>query len=70
MSAVRVSPKYQIVIPREVREAMNIRPGDKIQVLRIGSRLELIPMKNVKSLRGCWQGMNLDGYREEQDRDV
>ncbi|MCX5914954.1 MAG: AbrB/MazE/SpoVT family DNA-binding domain-containing protein [Deltaproteobacteria bacterium] len=52
MKAVIISPKYQIVIPREVRESMDLQPGTKVQVLRYENRIELIPLKNPKQMRG------------------
>jgi AbrB family looped-hinge helix DNA binding protein len=46
MKAVTVSPKYRIVIPRDVRKSMNIKPGAKIKVIRYENRLELIPIRD------------------------
>ncbi len=52
MTAVTVSPKYQVVIPIEVRESLGIFSGQKIQVLSYQNRIELIPIKPMKELRG------------------
>ena len=68
MDCVTVSPKYQIVIPINVRESMKIRPGDKIQVIQFDGRIELVPMKPVKSLRGFLRGVDPSIHRDEEDR--
>jgi AbrB family looped-hinge helix DNA binding protein len=52
MNVVTVSPKYQIVIPEEVRNNMKIRPGEKIQVIQYEDRIELIPVRSIKQMRG------------------
>jgi len=52
MKAVTVSPRFQVVIPRDVRESLAIQPGTKVQVLQYEDRIELIPMKSPKILRG------------------
>jgi AbrB family looped-hinge helix DNA binding protein len=51
MTAVTVSPKYQIVIPKDVRESMGIKSGQKIQVLVYKNRIELIPLRPIGKLR-------------------
>jgi len=49
---VTVSPKYQVVIPREIREALDLKPGQKVQALQYRDRIELVPFRPVKALRG------------------
>ncbi len=51
-NVVTVSPKYQVVIPRAIREAMNIHPGQKVQALQYRDRIELVPYRPVKAMRG------------------
>lgn len=68
MNCVTVSPKYQIVIPAHVRESMNIRPGDKIQVLQFDGRIELVPVRPVKRLRGFLKGISPEIHRDDDDR--
>lgn len=51
MTAVTVSPKFQVVIPKEVRESMQITSGQKMQMLMYGNRIELIPIKPIKELK-------------------
>jgi len=65
MNAVTLSPKYQVVIPLPVRRTMNLRPGQKIQVVEYEGRIELIPEKDIAELRGFLKGMNTDFEREE-----
>jgi AbrB family looped-hinge helix DNA binding protein len=65
METVTVSSKFQVVIPREVREAMGIKPGARMQLLQYENRLELIPVRDPKSLRGFLQGIDTDVPREE-----
>lgn len=67
MEKVTVSPKYQVVIPRSVREKLGIRPGQEIQVIPYGNRIELIPLRPARELRGFLRGMNSD-FEREPDR--
>lgn len=64
MQAVTVSPKFQVVIPLAVREAMGLQPGVKLQVVHYENRIELIPVRTSKSLRGSLKGINTDVPRE------
>jgi AbrB family looped-hinge helix DNA binding protein len=65
MTAVTVSPKYQVVIPKEVRESLEIYPGQKIQVLTYQNRIELIPIKPMKKMRGFLKGINTKVIRDK-----
>ncbi len=65
MTSVTVSPKYQVVIPKEVRESMGIVSGQKIQMLTYGNRIELIPIKPMKELRGFLKGIDTTVKREK-----
>lgn len=58
MKTVTVSPKYQIVIPREVRESMGIQPGEKVQVMQYENRIEFIPVRKIKKMRGFLKGID------------
>lgn len=64
MQAVTVSPKYQVVIPQAVREAMGLTPGSKLQVLQYGDRIEMIPVRSAKSLRGTLRGIDTSVPRD------
>ncbi len=65
MNTVTVSPKYQIVIPRDVRDSMEITPGEKVQVLQYENRIELIPLKRLKEMRGFLKGIDTTVKREK-----
>jgi len=65
METVTISPKYQIVIPRMVREALGIKPGQKVKVLQYQNRIEFIPLKKMKEMRGFLKGINTTVEREK-----
>jgi AbrB family looped-hinge helix DNA binding protein len=65
MRAVTVSSKFQVVIPREVRESMDLQPGTRVQVLQYENRIELIPIREIKALRGFIPGIDTEVRREE-----
>ncbi|MGD8392890.1 MAG: AbrB/MazE/SpoVT family DNA-binding domain-containing protein [Desulfobacterales bacterium] len=64
MESVTISPKFQIVIPRKVRDSLNLKPGLKVQVLVYGNRIELIPLKKISEMRGFLKGINTEIERE------
>jgi len=68
MERVTVSPKFQVVIPRAVRERLRIVAGQKLQVITIGDRIELVPIRPMKSMRGFLKGLDPMFVREEEDR--
>lgn len=65
MITVSVSPKYQIVIPKSVRDALGIKPGQKVQVIQYQNRIELIPIKPMQAVRGFLKGIDTTIEREE-----
>jgi AbrB family looped-hinge helix DNA binding protein len=67
MDTVTLSPKFQVVIPQAIREALQLEPGEKFRVLRYGDRVELIPVKAMKTLRGFARGMDT-AIRRDRDR--
>ena len=64
MNTVTVSPKYQVVIPKRVRNVMKIKPGQKVQVLMYENRIELIPVMPMKEMRGFVKGIDTNIERE------
>ena len=65
MTSVIVSPKYQVVIPKLVRESMGIVSGQKIQVLTYQNRIELIPIQPMKKMRGFLKGLDTTVTRDK-----
>jgi AbrB family looped-hinge helix DNA binding protein len=65
MTVVTVSPKFQVVIPRAIREALQLRAGQKVQVLRYRNRIEFIPVQPVRTLRGFLAGIDTSVPRDE-----
>lgn len=65
MTTVRVSPKFQVVIPLDVRRALRLKPGQKLQVLRYENRIELIPVPDIKAMRGFAKGINTSVPRDK-----
>ncbi len=64
MTKVTVSPKYQVVIPSQVRKVLGVEPGQKIQVLLYDNRIEMIPIKPAKEARGFLKGIDTSIDRE------
>lgn len=64
MQTVTISPKYQIVIPKAVRELLRLRPGQKVQAIVYEDRIELIPMRRLKDMRGFLRGIDTRVDRE------
>lgn len=64
MQTVTVSPKYQVVIPKKIRESLHLRPGQKMQVVEYDGRVELIPERDIIELRGFLKGINTEFVRE------
>jgi AbrB family looped-hinge helix DNA binding protein len=64
MSVVTVSPKFQVVIPRAIREALGLEPGQKMQAMEYQDRVELIPVRPAKALRGILRGIDTSVPRE------
>lgn len=65
MKTVTVSPKFQVVIPRDVRETLSIKPGEKMQVINYANRIELVPVKKIKAMRGFLKGIDTTVTREK-----
>ena len=64
METVTLSPKFQVVIPLSVREGLKLTPGEKLRVLRYAGRVEFIPVRKMKEMRGFLRGMNTEIERE------
>jgi AbrB family looped-hinge helix DNA binding protein len=67
MATVKVSPKFQVVIPREVREELGIKAGESVQIFLYDGRIEFVPVTSVREMRGLLKGMDTSVPRD-QDR--
>lgn len=65
MEIVKVSPKFQVVIPRPIRKSLGIKPGVKVQVLQYENRIEYIPVKKMKQMRGFLKGIDTTVKRDK-----
>lgn len=65
MHTVTISPKYQVVIPKEIRKALGLRPGQKMRVMEYDGRLELIPDRDISELKGFLKGIDTRVERED-----
>ena len=65
MAPVTLSPKFQVVIPRRVRELLNWRPGQKLQALVIGDAVQFIPVRSMRSMRGFARGIDTTVERDD-----
>lgn len=68
MSTVTISSKYQVVIPKAVRERLKLEPGQKVEAFAIGGRIELVPVRPFSEMRGFLHGMDPD-FEREPDRE-
>ena len=64
MTVVTVSPKYQVVIPQRIREALGLRPGQKVEALQYMDRIEFIPVRPLKAMRGFLKGIDTSVARD------
>jgi len=67
MPAVTISPKYQVVIPKVIRERYSLTPGDKIELIELDGRIELVPVRPVTDLKGFLKGLK-NTFEREGDR--
>lgn len=65
MNTVTVSPKFQVVIPKDIREKLRLEPGQKIQAIAYENRIELIPVRPAAEMRGFLAGIDTNVDREE-----
>lgn len=65
MDTVTLSPEFQVVIPQAIREALHLRAGEKLRVLRYADRVEFIPVRPIQQMRGFLRGMDTNIERED-----
>ncbi|MDP4007983.1 MAG: AbrB/MazE/SpoVT family DNA-binding domain-containing protein [Candidatus Peregrinibacteria bacterium] len=69
MTPVTISPKFQIVIPKNIREGMDLKPGMKCELIRCGGTIRIVPVVPITELRGAFKGMDTTIIREP-DREL
>lgn len=65
METVTISPKFQVVIPRAIREELKLKPGQRVTAIRIGDRIELVPWRPMRTMRGFARGISTDVPRDD-----
>lgn len=68
METVRISSKYQVVIPKALRRELDLRPGQSVMVMVKGRALEVVPVREIGSARGLLKGADSGDYRDRADR--
>lgn len=64
MNTVTLSPKFQVVIPKEIRESLHLRAGQKMQIINDDGQIVIVPLRSIKEMRGAFKGMNTHFERE------
>jgi len=64
VETLTISPKYQVVIPKRIRGMLKLSPGQKLQAILFEDRIELIPLRTAKTVRGFLRGIDTDVPRE------
>ena len=69
MEQVKISPKFQVVIPKAVRESLRLTAGQRLQIVLYGDRIELVPVREIGEMRGFLAGMDTR-FEREPDREI
>ena len=67
MNTVTLSPKFQVVIPQEIRESLHLKAGQKMQMINFEGQIVVVPLRPIKEMRGAFKGMNTN-FEREPDR--
>jgi len=65
MNTVTISSKYQVVIPKEIRESIGLKAGTTLEIINYGTRIELVPIHPMKKLKGIYKGINTEITRDD-----
>jgi AbrB family looped-hinge helix DNA binding protein len=68
MATVTISPKFQVVIPKAIRESLGLTPGQKVETIAYEDRIELIPVRPIKKMKGFLKGIDTTVPRESDRR--
>ncbi len=66
MTAVAVSPKYQVVIPKDIRAQIGLKPGQKVEVIALGGTIHIVPVTPIAKLRGAFPGIATEVDRDDR----
>lgn len=64
MDTVKLSPKYQVVIPKKLRKALNLTPGQQVQMVAFDNRIEMIPIRHISEMKGFLKGIDTTVERD------
>ncbi len=67
MEAAKISPKFQIFIPKKLRDALKLTPGQRVQMIAYDNRIEIIPLRKISDMKGFLKGIDT-GVEREPDR--
>lgn len=70
MNTVKISSKYQIVIPRSIRERFNLKPGQRIMFIPYKETLRVVIVPPIEEAEGMFEGISTDPHREKEDREL
>jgi AbrB family looped-hinge helix DNA binding protein len=65
METVTISPKFQVVIPKSIRERLKLRSGQKVQAILYDDRIELVPVRPARAMKGFLKGIDTSVVRED-----
>ena len=68
METVTISPKYQVVIPKSIRDRLDLKPGQQVHVLSYGDRIEFLPVRPATETRGLLRGLDTGSVRDHVER--
>ncbi|MCU7919837.1 MAG: AbrB/MazE/SpoVT family DNA-binding domain-containing protein [Candidatus Thiodiazotropha sp. (ex Epidulcina cf. delphinae)] len=68
MISATLSTKYQLAIPKAIREELSLQAGQKFAVIAKGGVIELVPLRTLKAARGMFKEADPTGYRDRKDR--
>ncbi len=64
METMKISARFQVVIPKKLRDALKLSPGQKVQMVAYGNRIEMIPLKSISEMKGFLKGLDTTAERE------
>jgi len=68
MTSAKLSSKFQLAIPKDIREQMNLKAGQQFAIITKGDVIELAPIRSLKEARGSFKDCDPTNHRDEQDR--